>query len=569
MNLAIQQALQNGIEAHKAGRLQEAERFYRAILQSQPLHPDANHNLGLLAVSVNKADIAVPLFKIALEANPKTEQYWLSYIDALIRNRQFKHAKQVIDQGRANHVAEEKLGILEAHLASTTEVRKPELAEQEKHSKKKQQKIKVSGPTRQQLDTLLKHYQSGFFAEAEELAISITQAFPNHQFGWKVLGAVLKSTGRVADSLAAMKKSVDLAPRDADALYNLGNTFKEIGRLDEAESSYKKVIALKPNYAAAHSNLGIMLYEQERLDEAEARFNHALTINPDFDDALYNRSRLLFDKAQYAASLRDADRCGFEKSKVRSLASLYALGRASEIYNRLERQSKCETDNLEIAAFEAFISEVEKKPAAYNFCPNPMNFIHTTNLSSYVMDLSAYIQSIVKELNSISKVWEPPEKTTVNGFQSIHSKNLFNNPTGKISELKSIIIDELGKYYSKFENEKCRFISNFPTRSNLFAWTVTLKQHGYQKLHIHPSGWLSGVIYLKVVPSLENDEGAIEFGLNSDYYFDANTPRVKFQPRLGDIVFFPSLLHHRTIPFTTDEDRIIVSFDLVPNIGKP
>ena len=40
----IEQALQQ-VAAHKAGKLQEAERFYRAILQSQPKHPDANHNL--------------------------------------------------------------------------------------------------------------------------------------------------------------------------------------------------------------------------------------------------------------------------------------------------------------------------------------------------------------------------------------------------------------------------------------------------------------------------------------------------------------------------------------------
>ena len=73
MELTIEQALQQGIAAHKEAKLQEAERLYRAILQSQPLHPDANHNLGLIAVSVNKADVALPLFKTALEANPKIE----------------------------------------------------------------------------------------------------------------------------------------------------------------------------------------------------------------------------------------------------------------------------------------------------------------------------------------------------------------------------------------------------------------------------------------------------------------------------------------------------------------
>ena len=50
MELTIEQALQQGVAAHKEGMLEDAERLYRAVLQSQPLHPDANHNLGVLAV---------------------------------------------------------------------------------------------------------------------------------------------------------------------------------------------------------------------------------------------------------------------------------------------------------------------------------------------------------------------------------------------------------------------------------------------------------------------------------------------------------------------------------------
>ena len=90
MELTIEQALQQGVTAHKEGELQDAERLYRAILQSQPLHPDANHNLGVLAVSVNKIELALPLFKTALEANPKIGQFWLSYIEALFKGKQFE-----------------------------------------------------------------------------------------------------------------------------------------------------------------------------------------------------------------------------------------------------------------------------------------------------------------------------------------------------------------------------------------------------------------------------------------------------------------------------------------------
>jgi len=60
MELTIEQALQQGVSAHEEGKLQDAERLYRVILQSQPKHPDANHNLGLLAVSINKTDAALP-----------------------------------------------------------------------------------------------------------------------------------------------------------------------------------------------------------------------------------------------------------------------------------------------------------------------------------------------------------------------------------------------------------------------------------------------------------------------------------------------------------------------------
>ena len=52
-----------------------AEHLYQAILQSQPFHSDANHNLGVLLVSMNRADEALPLFKVALNANPKVEQF--------------------------------------------------------------------------------------------------------------------------------------------------------------------------------------------------------------------------------------------------------------------------------------------------------------------------------------------------------------------------------------------------------------------------------------------------------------------------------------------------------------
>ena len=247
MKLTIEQALQQGITAHKEGKLQEAERLYRAVLQSQPLNPDANHNLGLIAVTVNKADAALPLLKTALEANPKIEQFWLSYIDALIVEQQFDNAKQVLEQAKTQGVAEGKLNSLKAQFPPKTQI----------------DNVNSASPSQQQLSKLLEHYQAGRLDDAETLAIFITNKFPKHQFGWKALGAILATTGRKSEAVDANQKAVALSPQDAEAHYNLGVTLQELGRLDEALASYSQAVALEPDLAKAYENLGITIKNVE------------------------------------------------------------------------------------------------------------------------------------------------------------------------------------------------------------------------------------------------------------------------------------------------------------------
>ena len=96
MELTLDQALQKGVEAHKAGKVQEADRYYTAILKANPKHPDANHNMGILAIGVGKVETALPFFKTALDANPSIAQFWISYIDALIKADRITDAKAVL-----------------------------------------------------------------------------------------------------------------------------------------------------------------------------------------------------------------------------------------------------------------------------------------------------------------------------------------------------------------------------------------------------------------------------------------------------------------------------------------
>jgi hypothetical protein len=80
----IVQMMENAVTDHKKGNLKEAERIYREVLSIEPRHVDANHNLGVLLADGYKVNDALVFFRLALEENNNVEQFWLSYIEALI-----------------------------------------------------------------------------------------------------------------------------------------------------------------------------------------------------------------------------------------------------------------------------------------------------------------------------------------------------------------------------------------------------------------------------------------------------------------------------------------------------
>jgi Flp pilus assembly protein TadD len=311
MELTIEEALQRAINAHREGKLQDAEALYRAILQSQPMHPDANHNLGVLEVSINKLELAVPLFKTALEAKPSQGQFWVSYIDALIKTNQLDSAKSVIGQGRKMGLAGGVVDALEAQLSpiAVEEVSKSLTTKQdsvcEQHNKKENlnyvdnkklrknqsnhnNKTIITNPSQTEVNALLENYQNGRFEMAEKLARGITEKNPRHQLSWKVLAAVFKQSGKLQDSLIANKKAVNLIPKDAEAHNNLGDTLLALGRLEEAETSFNEAIRLKSDYAEAHNNLGITLSELGRLGQSEDSYKKAIAIRYDYFEAYNN-----------------------------------------------------------------------------------------------------------------------------------------------------------------------------------------------------------------------------------------------------------------------------------------
>ena len=413
MELTVDQALQQGVAAHKEGNLQDAERLYRAILQAQPQHPDANHNLGVLAVTVDKPLEAIPLFKLALEANSQIEQFWLSYIDVLIRVERFDEAQRVLAQGERSGVSLEKLDPLLQQIqgsvpndtsntakGQTLSEKRKKLAEKKKGKKRKTQADPSSAaPSQGRINHLLEHYQAGRLEEAEALATALTQQFPKHPFGWKVLGIVLKQTGRLGESLAPMKSAVKLSPEDAEAHNNLGNTLKELGRLDEGEASYRQAIALKPDFAKAHYNLGITLPELGKLDEAEASYRQAIFLKPDYAEAHSNLGVTLQELGRLAeaeASLRQAIalKPDFAQAHSNLGNTLNELGRLDESISSYVRAINLKADfddvycNLGSALKSARFTKADQSlyPILINLL-NKGNFVRPKDMAGAILSL--------------------------------------------------------------------------------------------------------------------------------------------------------------------------------------
>lgn len=99
------------------------------------------------------------------------------------------------------------------------------------------------------------------------------------------------------------------------------------------------------------------------------------------------------------------------------------------------------------------------------------------------------------------------------------------------------------------------------------AWSVRLKPGGFHKDHFHGEGWLSSAFYVET-PETALDtpdrQGWIRFG-QPPFRTQPPLPAEHYvRPKPGRLILFPSYMWHGTVPFTTDERRLTIAFDVTP-----
>lgn len=645
MELTLDQALQQAVAAHREGKLQDAERLYRAILQAQPNNPDANHNLGVLAVAVGKASEALPLFKLALDANPKIEQFWLSYINLLVSLERFDDANEVILNGRKAALSEKKLRSIETEIARALLDRQRREREQSNHyqnrkgfsgserfHRKKSRGVASRGkPSARKLNRLMKYYKGGQFDLAEEIAVSITEKYPSHQIGWKGLGAVLLALGKDRESLIALKRCVELAPEDAESHnnlgiaykrlgmlaeaalcfdralvlapelvqghLNLGNTLRSIGRLDEAVESLGKAISLRADHAESHESLGVTLQQQGKSADAERSLRRAIALNPDYSQAYvslgytlravgksgeaeanyklaialnescaqahHNLGVMLFELGRYEEAMRHLAASDFEESRRYEMRCSYMSESESVFLSKLDDYVSSGCVNPVVGSLVCCARQRYGVDKANPFCADPQNYVVKTDLSVHTNFENVFVMPARDILQSRMR-GEREQVLLTNGMQT--NGNIFTERNFREAGVEDAIRTEIEKYRSYFKDSEEGLIKSWPENYELLGWLVVMNSGGQLDAHMHPSGWISGSVYINVPEKLEVNSGNLVLcagDRESEAAFPNREERI-ISVKTGDLCLFPSSLHHYTIPFVSAEQRVVLAFDVMP-----
>lgn len=207
--------LKPAVEAHQAGRLDEAERLYRQILDIDPGQTNANHFLGVIAHHTGRGAEATQLITKAIEREPANSSFHFDLGNVL-------KALGRLDDAADSHREAIRLS--------------PEIAEP--------------------------HTNLGLVLDlqgrAEEAAACHREAIrlkPDFAQGHDNLGCSLQELGQLTEAVASYREAIRLEPEFANAHYNLGTALHEMGLAADATNCFEAACNRDPGHIRALSNL--------------------------------------------------------------------------------------------------------------------------------------------------------------------------------------------------------------------------------------------------------------------------------------------------------------------------
>ncbi|MBD9367410.1 putative 2OG-Fe(II) oxygenase [Xanthomonas sp. XNM01] len=385
-----------------------------------------------------------------------------------------------------------------------------------------------------------------------------------------LLRAIVRSAvGRFTDALEDLDRLIVDDPDDVDVLIQRAETLFRVDRLAEAHTDFSRVILLEPTHHDARANAALVSSRQGFHQQALEQYVEADHLSPgavEVRRGIANALRALgrTDEAlQVFEALVGAGATGADASNDHALALLVA-GRPAEARLRYaEALRRAPSDQTALAGLYMTSHALGDRASECHLMAYD-ELMHVCSASD-MLELTALAQAA---RDHPGLIWEPAGRSTVGGQQSAM---LEFDRSPVLAPLQQVLVQAIGAHMRRLGSQAMPprnhpWLATLPRRWTLQAWITALHAGGHQSPHIHPSGWLSGVIYLDPGRSDARD-GALVFGyppaetgLAGDGW---NTRCITPEP--GLLVLFPSYFLHHTTPYQhRDTPRISIAFDVIP-----
>ncbi len=385
---------------------------------------------------------------------------------------------------------------------------------------------------------------------------------------WVVLARALQGQNRFDEAEAAYKAAVQRRANYAEALADLtqllwmrtGDAALAIGALNSAISAYPQDVQLRVRKArflqyAGQAQAGYDALIAGPLDPVGELTAAQLILPEDADRALAHVQRvaaLAPDAAPVRLSLTEC---------------LLALGRPRDALVQIEAMRRESPDDQLVIALQATAWRMAGD-ARYDTLYDYDAFVRPAQIDTPPgwADLHTYLAELALALESLHGLeTHPVGQSLRGGSQTTTSLTRSEHPA-------------IRAFFQAIDGPIRRYLTavgpgNDPLRSRNTGdyriegcWSVRLRSNGFHTDHVHPRGWLSSACYIRVPKAVKSGgrEGWIKFG-ESGTPTGAPLPAERYiEPALGRLVLFPSYMWHGTAPFSGDDHRMTIAFDVVP-----
>jgi len=124
------------------------------------------------------------------------------------------------------------------------------------------------------------------------------------------------SIGQNEDAIAFLNRSLDITPKNVDALLTKGYILERIDKLEESNETYDELLEIDKNNFLALNNKSFNFLREGKLNEALELIEKSLEINPKLIIAIKNKIKILkgLKQSQIALDFLSQNEDAFEKS---------------------------------------------------------------------------------------------------------------------------------------------------------------------------------------------------------------------------------------------------------------